>query len=391
MEVKQEVDENIICKTEIHNNDVENSLLDIYKIEIKEEPKIENTDGTFDHLDLKEYPIKTEIDEDKFMPVEEKTNKTAQSLVEISPVGDRHFELASNKSNLSDSSSDNFNPDENSTFSSSSCSSCSSSNNTTSESGEQNEIKENILSEGTKRKKKNINAWKKNIRKQKRLKGESYVCSRSIERPARPMLPSPCSGKANHKCDTFINEENRRKIYNEFRQMISVDDQRVFLNSHIDKQKKKRMTRNIENSRRTFTMNYSFTVNEEKRQVCRAFFMATLNVTDAFMRGAVAKLSSSGIVENENRGKHVPHNKLKDDDELLIREHILSFPAVEFHYCRASSTKRYLDSSLNVSIMHKLYKLKCSELNVHPVSYEKYRRVLRTYNLGFHKPKKGPV
>ena len=202
------------------------------------------------------------------------------------------------------------------------------------------------------------------------------------------MLPSPCSGKANHKCDNFINEENRLKIYNEFRQMISVDDQRIFLNSHIDKQKKKRVTRNIENSRRTFTMNYSFTINGEKRQVCRAFFMATLNVTDAFMRGAVAKLSSSGIVEKENRGKHVPHNKLKDDDELLIREHILSFPAVESHYCRASSTKRYLDSSLNVSIMHKLYKSKCSELNVHPVSFEKYRRVFRSYNLGFHKPKK---
>ncbi|CAG9840488.1 unnamed protein product [Diabrotica balteata] len=156
----------------------------------------------------------------------------------------------------------------------------------------------------------------------------------------------------------------------------------------LDKQKKKRITRNIENSRRTYTMNYSFTVNGEKRQVCRALFMATLNVTDAFMRGAVAKLSSSGIVEKENRGKHVPHNKLKDDDELLIREHILSFPALESHYCRASSTKRYLDSALNVCIMYKLYKLKCSELNVHPVSFEKYQRVLRTYNLGFHKPKK---
>ncbi|CAG9827958.1 unnamed protein product [Diabrotica balteata] len=79
MEVKQEVDENIICKTEIHNNDVENSQLDIYKIEIKEEPKIENAGDIFDHLDLKEYPAKTEIDEDKFVPVEEKqTNETEE-------------------------------------------------------------------------------------------------------------------------------------------------------------------------------------------------------------------------------------------------------------------------------------------------------------------------
>lgn len=47
--------------------------------------------------------------------------------------------------------------------------------------------------------------------------------------------------------------------------------------------------------------------------------MATLNVTDAFMRGSMTKLSSSGITEKKSRGKQVPHNKLKDADEQLIR------------------------------------------------------------------------
>ncbi|XP_072398717.1 uncharacterized protein [Diabrotica undecimpunctata] len=74
----------------------------------------------------------------------------AQSLVEIVGSSSRgptcDCELASNKRSLSDSSSDNYNPEEDSTSSSSSCSSCSSSSDSTSESEDQNEITDNKLS-----------------------------------------------------------------------------------------------------------------------------------------------------------------------------------------------------------------------------------------------------
>lgn len=74
-------------------------------------------------------------------------------------------------------------------------------------------------------------------------------------------------------------------------------------------------------------MCYTFSVNGEKRQVCREFFMCTLNVTDAFMRGALKKLSSGGAVKKDLCGK-VPHNKLKDEEDKMIGYHILTFPAV---------------------------------------------------------------
>ncbi|XP_044760403.1 uncharacterized protein LOC123317857 [Coccinella septempunctata] len=116
--------------------------------------------------------------------------------------------------------------------------------------------------------------------------------------------------------------------------------------------------------------------------------MATLNVTDAFMRSALKKRSSIGIQEKDKRGKHTPANKLTDNMDALIREHILSFPSVESHYCRASSTKKYLDSCLNVSIMYRMYKDMCSTKKLKPVSSEKYRQIFNEYNLGFFKPKK---
>ncbi|XP_072389811.1 uncharacterized protein [Diabrotica undecimpunctata] len=61
------------CKPEIHNE--VDAPLNTFKIEIKEEPETENVNDSFDYLDLKEYPIKTEIkqDEDLHTPFEEKS------------------------------------------------------------------------------------------------------------------------------------------------------------------------------------------------------------------------------------------------------------------------------------------------------------------------------
>ncbi|KAJ8938013.1 hypothetical protein NQ314_011625 [Rhamnusium bicolor] len=163
------------------------------------------------------------------------------------------------------------------------------------------------------KKKRNEKQWKNNIRKTKRLKGESYIGHRKIVKPPRPLLPVPCLAKPKHKCKDLVNEQERQKIYNEFRSLSHVDDQRQFLCNHIEQKPKNRTTRNLENSRKTYTCVYSFTVNRTKCIVCREFFMATLNVTDAFMRRSVKKRSLNGILENDRRGKHIPSNKLSGE------------------------------------------------------------------------------
>lgn len=233
--------------------------------------------------------------------------------------------------------------------------------------------------------------WKKNIRKDKRRRGESYIGAKNITKAARPLLPPPCFVKPNHKCIAFVKEDNRREIYNQFRKLPSLDDQRVFVINHVEQRFKSRVTRNIEDSRRSFTYEYTFTVDGQKRKVCREFFMATLNVTDSFIRTACQKRSSSGVIRGDLRGKHAPFNKLRDQDDKLIRDHILSFPAVESHYCRSSTQKKYLDATLNISIMHRLYKTMCMEKKLKPVCLEKYRHVFSEYNLGFFRPKKGSM
>ncbi|CAH1237712.1 unnamed protein product [Diabrotica balteata] len=62
MEVKQEYSET--CQVEIDYNDLNDPLLDGFKCEIKEESNQESTDNMFDSLALKEFPVKTKIEQD---------------------------------------------------------------------------------------------------------------------------------------------------------------------------------------------------------------------------------------------------------------------------------------------------------------------------------------
>lgn len=251
------------------------------------------------------------------------------------------------------------------------------------------ESTENLNKEIPKKRKLNIQGWKRNIIKSKRAKGEAYVDTKGNEHSARPLLPSPCISNPNHENCNSICQENRESIYGEFRNLGDIDAQRQYLYKLIENNRKKRCTNLTSSSRRKFTLKYCFIVKDEKIIVCRKFFMATLNVTDAIIRSStITKGNEYGIIQKDQRGKHIPHNKLLDSEEEFIKKHIESFPAVESHYCRKTSNKKYIDSSLNVNIMYQMYKKQCSIEQIKGSGLGKYRQVFKSYNLGFFKPKK---
>lgn len=92
----------------------------------------------------------------------------------------------------------------------------------------------------------------------------------------------------------------------------------------------------------------------------------------------------------EERGKHSKRaNKIDDIMVQGVMDHINSFPRTESHYCRSTTQRQYLEGSLNVSIMYRLYKDQCSEKKIPAVKQHLYQEIFNSkFNLGFFKPKK---
>jgi hypothetical protein len=85
------------------------------------------------------------------------------------------------------------------------------------------------------------------------------------------------------------------------------------------------------------------------------------------------------------------HRALKNQSKMKekAREHIRSFPALESHYSRQKSTKKYLAAGLNRTKMYGLYKEKCAAEKCEPLTEKLYRDIFNNeFNLAFHKPKR---
>ena len=96
-----------------------------------------------------------------------------------------------------------------------------------------------------------------------------------------------------------------------------------------------------------------------------------------------------GKVHEDNTGKHAPGIKKSPEVHQSVRDHIASFPALDSHYARARTNKKYLEATLNVSKMYSLYLEFCKDNNITPVLETYYRHVFDSeFNLSFHKPKK---
>lgn len=133
-------------------------------------------------------------------------------------------------------------------------------------------------------------------------------------------------------------------------------------------------------SRRSRTCVYKLRGNK----VCKKYFMATLCLSDGSLTVACRKIEGNKF--SDLRGPHGNHKKIDEAELSLVRSHIESFPAVESHYTRKSSQRKYLAANLNITIMWEEFKKK------HPTSKilaHTYRRIFcNEYNYSFHRPKK---
>lgn len=226
--------------------------------------------------------------------------------------------------------------------------------------------------------------WKQNVRKRKRQAGESYTSTKGNVKRAREIKTTKdCEGKCKYHCGLYFSQNQRKEIFNNFWK-LSDTEKNSFYGNTTDCQLKERK-RGI-SDRKKKTIKYYLVKDMERVRVCKEFYLSTLDISNKRIdyyhrRGADARFL-------DKRGKN-PKKKTPQETIDKIKKHINSFPRTPSHYCRASTTKEYLEAGLSLQKMHDLYKVTCEKEGTLPAKIHTYRRVFNTeFNIDFFVPKK---
>lgn len=255
--------------------------------------------------------------------------------------------------------------------------------------------------------------WKCNVIKKAHNAGEEYLSKRGKTVSHKEVKTvKNCKDNCRYGCAKKITTDERFDIHISFYSLRNATEKRhFFLNTTsraLTKRPKKRYIQDDEEelsndegedignqnakkaeSRRKYSFLYFFNVNGEKVQVCKTFYLSTLDISQKPVYTAhQTKNVSTNTPTIDLRGKNCNSRRKPEGDVDFARLHIKSFPTVESHYCRANTSRLYLDSNLNIAKMYDLYVEKCQNEDKTPIKKSMYYRIFGTeFNLGFHLPK----
>lgn len=125
----------------------------------------------------------------------------------------------------------------------------------------------------------------------RRLKN-SYASIRGKNLIKRVMKYKDCS-KCIRLCSVNFSEFERQAVFDNFWSIADIEMQRFYLSSLVERVDKVNTASASIHSRRSKTHKYYLTKNAKlsgvKHQVCQGFFLATLDISERFVRTAVLR------------------------------------------------------------------------------------------------------
>ncbi|XP_063218744.1 uncharacterized protein LOC134529006 [Bacillus rossius redtenbacheri] len=230
---------------------------------------------------------------------------------------------------------------------------------------------------------------KKEYRRKKRNSGKAYRTLKGKKVSEKIFSNLNCHCRM--KCFDKVDEEDRKKTFENFWNIGVFSCQNAFLCGLI-KQEKPKVRRPRDNSRQAkIAINqYYIPIGGNSVKVCKKYFLDTFQISDGRMTRAMKKVQTGEQPGADKRGSGTPANKIPEDKINKIREHISNFPMYQSHYTRAHNPNRkYLSSNLNIRLMYNLYQEDCKNKAIIPVKEAIYRRTFNSdFNLHFHVPSK---
>lgn len=116
--------------------------------------------------------------------------------------------------------------------------------------------------------------------------------------------------------------------------------------------------------KRKHNLKYSFTLEENIYQTCRKLFLPTMDISQTFVRCALQKRQTSGVIKCDKRGSSDLLLKLRMKYRIGLVS--ISGPIQVKNNSRRRTAKKYLGSHLNISTIFMMYKEACDLQNIPP-------------------------
>jgi len=232
--------------------------------------------------------------------------------------------------------------------------------------------------------------WKQAMRKRRRQSGQEYVNCRGNSCRARELKTvKDCEGKCKYKCASHFTAPERKDAFDNFWQLNDTE-KNTFYAQTTDKFVKATKRTKKAQSRRQNTMQYYLVKGIDRIRVCKQFYLSTLDISAKRIEYFYKRQERDDMNFVDRRGGHTK-KRIPEIELKRIRDHVNMFPRIPSHYCRASTTKEYLESNLTITKMYRMYvdMTLCSSEGVQPQNEWTYRKVIvQDFNIGFFKPKK---
>ena len=234
--------------------------------------------------------------------------------------------------------------------------------------------------------------WKNNKRKRLRQSGQEYTDSKGTQQRARKLhFRQHCHGKCIFKCTEKIGQSRQQMIFEHF--WMLPDAEKAHFYAQTTTRCDKKRTRVADSitavSRRHYSFRYYlFAEKDVKVRVCKAFYLSTLDISQTRVAYFHSNKQQSGLPRESQKGRHRVVSDLSKQLKDNIRNHINSIPRIASHYCRARTSKEYVEGSLNLSRLYAMYVEKSTAEGSEIAKESMYREIFNhEFNIEFQKPK----
>ncbi|XP_063749802.1 uncharacterized protein LOC134871130, partial [Eleginops maclovinus] len=194
---------------------------------------------------------------------------------------------------------------------------------------------------GRSRKRANPDAWKGNIQKRRRMRGQSYLGRKKnefINKEERKMegrcLAESCQKSSKLHC-TEIDEGKREEIFKYFWGKLDWKERKIYVKSLAEVSDVKRRRTEAVQSRRSASLCCFLCVDGRRLRVCQRMFLSTLCIKQwSFLKW---------VGRREESPEKTARVRVRTEERDFLKSFLLDLPKVPSHYCRSSSSKMYLE------------------------------------------------